>query len=91
MDFSGALTSRLEMSASSSEPDSESLAEGRTAAIALGSSSEEGAVAATVFGAVLVEVVAVDCFPFLAASASARVKVLYPLPGGKPVGQSHER
>ena len=59
-----------------------------------GSSSEDGAVAATALEVCLeVEVEEEDTgvdFPFFAPSASASDKVLYPLPEGKPVGQSRD-
>ena len=89
LDFIGALTSHLEISVSSSESDSRMLADSKTAAMPFDLSLlEEGAVAAAGFTADLLEDVAEGCLPFLAARASARVKVLYPLPKGKPVGQS---
>jgi len=56
--------------------------------MAIGSSSDKGAAAATGFRAGLVDEVADMDFPFLAASASANNKVLYPFPEGKPVRQS---
>ena len=89
LDLIGSLTSCLEISVSSSESDSRMLADGKTTVMAFDSSFlEEGAVAPTGFTADLLEDVAEGCLPFLAARASARVKVLYPLPKGKPVGHS---
>jgi len=63
-------------------------------AMTFGSSEEEGAIAATALEACLeVEVEEEDTMvnlPFFAVSASAAIKVLYPLPEGKPVGQSRD-
>lgn len=59
--------------------------------MALGTSSEEGAVAATGLGVCLVDEVEVVDFPFLATSASVTDNVLYPFPEGKLVGQSQDQ